>query len=534
MKSDKIALLLFSIVLISATTIQARARETRSEYLLKREIGFIVRQSKSPRTIKAIEVYSRRHRKILYHSYSQLLLHPASNLKIVTTSCALQNLGGNYNFKTMFEATGDQRADTLFGNLVAVGGGDPILSCPDLDSAAQAISGSGIRYVTGNLVIDIAKFDSIQWGNGWMWDDEPASFAMFISPTCLDHNTITVNVSLDPVVHKLLVTTQPETRFVKIACDAVPGITDSLYVTRIMVNDTNTIYVGGTYTNDLAPSTYDFSVRHPAHYFGTVLRELLENHDVQIGGRLVVTRSVPDPFGLKNVFTLRHSIDTVITYTNKMSDNLGAECFLREVPPEIYGEIGSAKNGIDIEKQYLQECGIDTTQYYIVDGSGVSHYDLITPSAIVKVLTHILNEPTRNIFFHSLPVAGYDGTLANRMTQSYVRGKVHAKTGSISGVSTLSGYVIIPRDTLVFSMMMQNFVGSEDSMLALQNRLCALLTQYSDNSRIFARNLIRYRIGTYGVPREAYYRRRHESRKIHNRPAEAHSLAPRQKRGEKH
>ncbi len=533
MRSDKIALLIFCAVLLSVMTVQSRVRQTRSERLLKRQIGFIVKESKSPETIKAIEVYSRRHRRILYHSYSQLLLHPASNLKIVTTSCALQNLSGNYNFKTMFEAAGDQRADTLFGNLVAVGGGDPILSYSDLDSAAGVISNTGIRYVTGNLVIDIAKFDSIQWGNGWMWDDEPSSFAMFISPTCLDHNTITVNVSLDPFVHRLLVTTQPETQFVKIACEAVPGATDSLYVTRIMLNDTNTIYVGGTYTDDLAPSTYDFSVRHPAHYFGTVLRELLRKNDVEIDGQLVVTRSVPDPFGLRDIFTFRHSIDTVITYTNKVSDNLGAECFLREVPPEVYGEIGSAKNGIDIEKQYLHECGIDTTQYYIVDGSGVSHYDLITPNAIVKVLIHMLDEPTRGIFFHSLPIAGYDGSLANRMTESYVRGRVHAKTGSISGVSTLSGYVIIPRDTLVFSMMMQNFVGSEDSMLALQNRLCAILAQYNDNSRIFSRNLRRYRIGTYGITREAYYRRRHESLQAHDRPVETRSPGMTQKRGEK-
>lgn len=533
MKSDKTILLILSMVLLAATAVHARARETRSEYLLKREIAFIVKQSKSPGTIKAIEVYSKRQSRVIYHSNSQLLLNPASNLKIVTTSCALQNLGGNYNFKTMFEATGRQTADTLFGDLVAVGGGDPILSYSDLDSAAGIISSSGIKYITGNLVIDIAKFDSVQWGNGWMWDDEPQPYAMFISPTCLDHNTITVNVSFDPATGKLLVTTQPETRFVKIACDAIPGFADSLYVTRIMENDTNTIYVGGTYTDDPPPSTYDFSVRHPAHYFGSVLRELLREHGVEIGGKLVVSRNVPDPYGLRDIFTFRHSIDTVITYTNKESDNLGAECFLREVPAEVYGEIGSAKNGIDIEKQYLQECGVDTTQYYIVDGSGVSHYDLITPSAIVKVLTHMLGEPTRSIFFHSLPIAGYDGTLADRMTESYVQGKVHAKTGSLSGVSTLSGYVIIPRDTLVFSMMMQNFVGPGDSLIELQDKLCALLTQYRDNSWIFARNLRRYRIGTYGRVREAYYGRRHESRRIHGSPAEVRLQTQVQKQGKK-
>ncbi len=533
MRLNKYILLSIIAFFSTALTASSRTRETRSEYLLKKEIGFIVGHSKSRGTIKAIEVYSRRQRRTLYHSYSHLLLHPASNLKIVTTSCALQNLGGSYNFKTKFEASGVQRGDTLFGNIVAVGGGDPILSYADLDSSARNISNSGIKYVDGNLVIDIAKFDSLQWGNGWMWDDEPASFAMFISPTCLDHNTITVNVSLDPFMHKLLVTTDPSTDFVKIACTAIPGPTDSLYVTRVMVNNTNTIYVGGTYTGDLTPSTYDFSVRHPAHYFGTVLKELLLKYGVNIRGKLVVTRDVRDPFDLRNLFTYRHSIDTVVTYTNKISDNLGAECFLREVPSEVYGEIGSAENGIADEKQYLEECGVDSTQYYIVDGSGVSHYDLITPNAIVKVLTHMLDQSTSDIFFHSLPIAGYDGSLFDRMSEDFVRGRVHAKTGSISGVSTLSGYVVVPGDTLVFSMMMQNFVGSEDSMLALQNRLCALLTQYRENPRLFAHNLRVHKIGTYGILSEAHDGRKRGDREEIGRAERIHPRVPSQKPLEK-
>ncbi len=507
MKQKIYLVILLSTFLFTTVAASSRTRETRSMYLLKREISYLVEHSNSPGTIKAIEVYSHRHNRILYHSYSHLLLHPASNLKIVTTSFALESLGAGYQFKTRFEASGIQKGDSLEGNLVAIGGGDPILSFNDLDSAAGAVARSGIRYVNGNLVIDVARFDSLQWGNGWMWDDEPASFAMFISPTCLDHNSVTVNISVDPSTNKLAVSTDPATSFVKISCTAVPGMADSLYVNRIMVDDTNTIYVGGTYTPDFPQSTYDFSVRHPAHYFGTVLRELLRKHGITINGKLVVSREVPDPFDLRNLFTFKHSIDTVITYTNKVSDNLGAECFLREVPAADYGEVGSAKNGIDLEKEYLQQCGIDTTQYYIVDGSGVSHYNLITPNAIVEVLVHMLDQPVSKIFFHSLPVAGFDGTLAGRMTDDYVRGLVHAKTGSISGVSTLSGYVIIPEDTLVFSMMMQNFVGSGDSILALEDRICALLTQYRDNSWVFERNLRAHGIGTFGVARREYPRR---------------------------
>ncbi|MCL4511732.1 MAG: D-alanyl-D-alanine carboxypeptidase/D-alanyl-D-alanine-endopeptidase [Bacteroidetes bacterium] len=517
MRCEKFILLpVFISILISLPAV-SQARQTKSEHLLKREITFIVKRAGYPRTIKAIEIYSRRHKKTIYQSYSGLLLHPASNLKIVTTSCALQSLGDNYNFKTKFEISGVQKADTLFGNLIAVGGGDPILSDADLDSSAKMISESGIKYVEGNLVVDISKFDSLQWGNGWMWDDEPASFAMFISPACLDHNSITVNISVDSTSGRLVANTQPKTNFVKIVYSAVPDSTDSLYVTRTFANDTNTIFVSGTYSHHLSPFNYDFSVRHPAHYFGSVLRESLEKYGVKIAGNLAVKRYYmgTDTIGsaiprTKNIFTFEHSIDTVITYTNKVSDNLGAECFLREVPAEIAGEIGSAENGIKIEKGFLEQCGVDSTEYYIVDGSGVSHYDLITPEAIVKVLNHMLDQPTKQIFIHSLPIAGVDGSLQDRMTEKFVAGKVFAKTGSISGVSTLSGYVFIPRDTLVFSMMMQNFIASEDSMRALQDNLCTVLSQYNDNVRVFARNLRKYKIGTYGLVRHRYVR--HKSR----------------------
>ncbi len=475
------------------------AKETASERLLRREISFMISRSKSPRTLKAIEVFSRRRQKAIYRSHAGLLLHPASNLKIVTTSFALHALGSDYLFATPFEFAGVQRSDTLDGDLVVVGNGDPILSYNDLDSAARAIHNTGIHVVTGDLVVDISKFDSLRWGAGWMWDDEPEPYAMFIGPASFDHDVITVDISLDSSSGRLRVTTDPSTRFARIENEALPGTIDSVSATRIMADDVNTIVVSGTYTNVFSAQTYEFSIRHPGRYLGTVLEESLERLGVEIEGRVVVTRAYTDHSPRVQVFNLTHSIDTVLTYTNKVSDNLGAECLLRDVPVATAGEIGSAENGIKLEEEFLKLCRIDTTEYYIVDGSGVSHYNLITPEAIVKLLRFDLDQPYGALFFKTLPVAGIDGSLEKRMLQDYVRGKIHAKTGSINGVRTLSGYVVIPRDTLVFSMMMQNFAANGDSMEALQDSICSVLAQYSPSRRTFARNLRKHRIGTYGI-----------------------------------
>ncbi len=498
----------------------ARTKETKSQALLKREINFIIKKSKAPRTIKAIEIYSRKNKKNLFEANSQLLLCPASTLKIVTTSFALQNLGSSYRFKTGFVISGVRHSDTIDGNLIVAACGDPIITHADLDSIAGIISRSGIGKIDGNLVIDVSKFDSLQWGSGWMWDDEPGDYQMFISPACLDHNAITVDISLDSINHQLSITTQPQTGFVRIVSTAVADTMDSLFVTRVMNDDTNTVLVTGKYSSHLHPFEDDFSVRHPARYFGTVFKEILDKHGIKVHGEVLTDPEVRRPeaeTATDTLFKLEHSMDTVITYINKVSDNLGAECLLRIVPNEISGQIGSADNGIKLEENFLKQCGIDSAEYFIVDGSGLSHYDLVTPEAIVKILNYDLNQPTKgpysgtgSIFLRSLPLAGKDGTLEKRMRRAFVIGKVIAKTGSISGVSTLSGYVLLPKDTLVFSMMMQNFIANADSMRALQDSLCNVLVLYNDNYRTFVHNLRHHDIGTYRAIHRRQPKHKHE------------------------
>jgi D-alanyl-D-alanine carboxypeptidase/D-alanyl-D-alanine-endopeptidase (penicillin-binding protein 4) len=498
-----VLLLLFLI----ASSLNARAlknvairTQSESQRLLKRELEFLIRTSSTTRTIKAIEVYSRRNKRVLYKSNSQLLLHPASNLKILTTSFALQSLGWNYKFNTAFLISDKRNGDSVIDNLIVETSGDPIISHDDLDSVARAILQSGIRNIHGNIIINTSMFDSLQWGSGWMWDDEPSDYQMFISPACLDHNIITVCISLDSL-GRLSVLTRPETSFIHILSSATLDTIDSLCVTRTMENDTNTILVSGKYSPHLNPFEKSFSVRHPAAYFGTVLKESLERHGIKIDGKIVINRGT-----LANVthaegdtlFSLEHSLDSIVTFINKESDNLGAECLLRKVPYEICGETGSAENGIELEKVFLSTCGVDSTEYYIVDGSGLSHYDLITPEAVIKVLNHNLDQPFANVFLRSLPVNGKDGTLRKRMTWAFLSGRIIAKTGSINGVSTLSGYVLIPKDTLIFSMMMQNFLEPGDSVRTLEDNLCTVLALYNDNVRSFVNNLKRYHIGTYG------------------------------------
>lgn len=466
----------------------------------------------------AIEVYSRRSRKIIFNSNSRLLIHPASNLKIITTAFALDSLGVGYKFRTIFGYHGSHTNGTVDGNIVAIGGGDPILSDSDLSVAAAAIRRDSITYVTGNIAIDVSKFDSLEWGEGWMWDDEPEPFAMFITPASVDHNVISALLSRDSLTGNISIALQPRSDFVDVICTATRDTIDSVTATRRTIKGKNTIIVGGRYSPRFRPTKYEFSVRHPTEFFGTLFKDALTRAGVTIAGSMSVTRDNPQVTGVKPLFSIEHSMDTVITYINKESDNLGAECLIRLIAADRFGETGSAENGIKQETDFLSDCGIDSSQHYIVDGSGVSHYNLITPAAIVKVLRLMLNPPdsVRDIFVRSLPIGGVDGTLSDRMPFDSSSHRILAKTGSINGVSTLSGYAIIPRDTLVFSMMMESYIGASKAVRDLQDQLCNILFYYNGSSRSFVRALRKHRLGTY------------ETLPIHKRmaPSQATSKAP--------
>jgi PBP4 family serine-type D-alanyl-D-alanine carboxypeptidase len=480
-------------------------------------LGSAIKRSNTPRTIKAIDVYSRKNRREIYAFNSGFLLNPASNLKIVTTSFALSSLGTDYRFKTRFVSTGVRSHDTINGDLVVIACGDPLITHDDLDSIARIISGKGIKSISGRLVIDVSKFDSVEWGSGWMWDDEPDQYQMFISPACIDHNTIMVHVSVDSSGRKLIVTTTPVTGFVRVVSTAVQDMVDSLYVTRVMAGDTNTISVSGTYPANLPTRQHKFSLRYPAEYFGTVFKEALDRNGIRVQGHMVVDSRLEKPTTPAKIDTLlmfEDSIDTVVTFVDKISDNLGAECLLREAASEIDGTAGSATRGISMECNFLQQCGVDSNEYCIADACGLSRYNLITPDAIVKVLDHDLSQPYASLFMHSLPLSGNDGTLEKRLDQDITAGRVYAKTGSINGVSTLSGFVLLPQDTLVFSMMMQNFIGSGDSIRALQDSLCTILALYNDKPREFASNLKRHHVGTYWEVYRRNEMRKHERNRL--------------------
>ena len=173
----------------------------------------------------------------------------------------------------------------------------------------------------------------------------------------------------------------------------------------------------------------------------------------------------------------------MVIFQNKVSDNLSAENSLKTLSAEVLGRAGSTQHGVSLVKQTLAAFGIDSASFRMVDGSGVSHYDLVTSDLSVKLLQGMWrNKDLFDLYYASLPIAGVDGTLSSRMRKTAAHTNLHAKTGTISGVTTLAGYVTTADgELLAFSMMMQNFIGSSEPFRRAQDAIGALMANFRND-----------------------------------------------------
>jgi PBP4 family serine-type D-alanyl-D-alanine carboxypeptidase len=450
---------------------------------LRKNINSILADSLFVPARASIKVVSLENGNVLYDHDSKALMNPGSNVKLLTSAAALSILDTNYQFKTAVFVDASPSDGILAGNIYVKGYGDPDLKTSDLDSFANAVRRMGITSIDGDIIVDNSFFDDNYWGAGWTWDDESDPDAPYISALSVNKNCISVTLLADSTtIYPYL---EPMTDFVTVV-NRAKLITDSiripLKIKRLYLNNPNTIITEGE-LSWFSQFTQKFSLRRPEYYTGTLLKESLRHAGILVVGNVV---SGVTPIGLHEIAQHYQPIEKVITNMNKASDNLSAENALKVLGATKNGIPGSAKSGIFVVKRFLSNLGIDTLKLSIVDGSGVSRYNLLSADQLVQFLTAMYKQPRIfPIFYNSLPLAGVDGTLARRMTTYPAACNLRAKTGTLNGVSCLSGYVLTrDGEMLVFSMMMQNFITSVTNYHQVQDRIAALLAGFSRRNTI--------------------------------------------------
>ena len=409
----------------------------------------------------------------------KLLLHPASNLKILTSAAALILGKKDSKFTTSFYYTGNITDSVLSGNIFIVGGGDPEFTYSELDSLIFEIKKSGINKIKGNLYGDVSLYDSLYWGNGWMWDDDPSSDVPYLTPLIINGSAIKVAYKPSLIGKPITVATIPKTGFMKIINDAVTVTADSsdVKVSRGWISGNNTIKISGLLSNTAEADTQEINIYHPDIYFLKLAEQSFRKNRIKFSG-IIDTLSLPD--SAHQLISFSHSIIDVLPNLNKNSYNLSAESLLRLLAFQNFGKPVSAMNGIKMVDSLITDMGFEPDNYRIVDGSGLSRYNLITTELVTALLKYIyIKHPdVFNLIYSSFPIAGVDGTLKDRMTKGIVYNNVRAKTGSLSGVSTLSGFVTAKnKDLLAFSIFIQNFVGKPDKAKEIQDKICSILAK---------------------------------------------------------
>ena len=473
-----ILLLLTNLSFISySSPIDKRTVQKDQKYLLERVIDTLLSYPSLSSASIGIHVVSLQNGKILYKLNENKLFHPASNQKLILTYSALHLLNRNFLFRTYFGSNGVISDSILNGDLILYGMGDPLLTTEDLDSVSSLLYKSGIRTIRGDIIGNISYFDSIYWGKGWMWDDEPYPEAPFISPLSINKNTIKFFIKPGKGNDTILWETDPKTSYINVINKGISSSDCSIQDILISrKSKTNTFTIEGKIFPTDTIREISLSVWKPEEYFLQLFQERLFLKGITCNGSLKLTNERP----ILNLTTLEHSLDSVVHKINKESDNLAAEILLKTIGAESLTKHGNSSEGIKLIKEFLSTKGIDTLNLVIADGSGSSWYNTVSPKTITDILTiEYHDKSTFKRFYESLSISGIDGTLKNRMVKDNLKGKVHAKTGSLSGVSTISGYVTMKNGEMAaFSIMINHFTCNNNIVRNIQDNIIKAIVNY--------------------------------------------------------
>ncbi|AVR00969.1 D-alanyl-D-alanine carboxypeptidase/D-alanyl-D-alanine-endopeptidase [Oceanobacillus iheyensis] len=427
----------------------------------------------------------------LFSQDGDIRLHPASNMKILTAAAALETLGKDYQFSTEVLTNGKKRGKVLHGDLYLKGKGDPTLLKEDLDQFAKELKTQGIQKVKGDLIGDDTWYDDVRLSQDLNWSDEPFYTGAQVSALTLspneDYDAGTVIVQVSPADEpggKAEISLSPETDYVTIEnkTKMVPA-DESKDISIEREHGTNTIVVEGTMPVDGSNSRSWSSVWEPTGYALDVFMKALEEENIQfIGKSEEKTGATPKDAQL---LTSKQSMplhELLIPFM-KLSNNGHGEVLTKEMGKVVAGE-GSWDEGLDVIEDVAAQFGMDKDTIQLRDGSGMSHKTMIPASDLAQFLYEIQATDWFSEFQYALPIAGESdrfvgGTLRNRMTEEPAKGNVTAKTGSLTGVSTLSGYVTsADGEELIFSIMINNYLGSSSGARAIEDDIATTLAEH--------------------------------------------------------
>ncbi|HEY5820750.1 MAG TPA: D-alanyl-D-alanine carboxypeptidase/D-alanyl-D-alanine-endopeptidase [Propionibacteriaceae bacterium] len=466
-------LTLLTVALAGAVQVGATLpAQAVSDPKLVTKINTVMKDSRVQSAKSGVVVIDATSGDTLYSRYGTRAAMPASNTKILTAVSALHTLGPGYRFKTEVIRRGKLSNGTVTGRLYLKGYGDPTSRQSDYASLAQQVRRAGITTFTGQLIADASFFDAQRYNPGWSTSYASDYYAAEISALTvapnadLDSGTVFVNYTPAKAGQRAKITTTPAAAasYVKIVnqtTTSARGTSTTIGVRRSY--GSNTITVSGRIAAGRGTGSQQITVSKPELYAAAVFRAELKKAGVTVRGSTALGTTPA---------TSRHRVglDTSITLGSllvpfmKLSNNMHAEA-LTKTMGQSKGKPGNWKDGLGRTTAYLKSLGVPMQGVTLTDGSGLTRRNKVTPLAMATVLQKVRKETWFATFRASLPVAGnpnrmVGGTLRYRMTGTKAANNARAKTGSLTGVTALSGYVNGADGRLYVFSMLSNYSGS--------------------------------------------------------------------------
>lgn len=451
----------------------------------------VVRQPALEPGFFAVKIVSLDTGEVIYQQNANKFTRPASNMKLYTVAAALDRLTPDYHFMTSVYAKDKVDDGKIKGDLIIYGRGDPSIAArfnngdyfKGINDLADRIVAAGVKRVKGDLVGDESYFNGAPLGSGWEWEDLQWSYGAPVSALTVNDNAIDLTVKPgEKVGAPVVITTGPP------ATTLMTIVNRATTSARVAKNDlqiyrslgANMLEISGSVP--IADNGFIGSVAipDPALAFVSMLRDALVKHGVKIEGRsrtidarsggsivpnslVAVTPATnvpPQPPPVEIASMQSPPFSVIAAHTLKPSQNLYTEIILRTLgrmtstgPSQTNEEAG-----LIVVRNFLRQAGANESDLALNDGSGLSRNDMITANATVQLLTYMSKHRYFAHFRDALPIAGVDGTLRTRMKGTPAEGNLRAKTGSLSSVASLSGYVTSAAgEHFAFSMMLNNY-----------------------------------------------------------------------------
>ena len=432
----------------------------------------------------AVQSLARNQR--LFDLNPQTLMVPASIAKLVSVATAADAVGWEYRFTTTLRSTGSIDGGMLHGDLLVVGGGDPAIggrSGDDFSMWIDALKSAGIHRVDGRVVGIDDLFEEPRPGFAWSWDDLGYSTGAVFGALNLAENRLSVTVTPGAVAgaptslaYNVDAQDLPITnRSVTGPVDSAPLVWPEMRPGENVLTIAGSVPIGGMSTSLLV------SAGNPTLWFARILRRRLIASGIDVTGPAADGDdiSIPSADTAAILYTYRsHPLSDIVQPLLKNSINLYGEAVHRL---NAAGPLPHTNDqALEGTKQRLLSWGISADGFQIVDGSGLSRRDVLSPETLLTVLVKMYDPAAASPWMRALPVAGVDGTLAGRMKGTPGENNVHAKTGTMSNVRSLAGYVTTrDGEALAFTSIVNNFEGTGAQANAALDAIAVRLASFA-------------------------------------------------------